>query len=79
MGDSGDWDFSDLVSPLDSLQIGATLLFFDCLQTGAEGNVKRHSAEIEKAYAKSSRRMFRRQGIGRASSTTMPAEARQSQ
>ena len=49
MGDSGDWDFGDLVLPLNSLQVGATLLIFDCLQVGAEGNVKRCSAEFEKA------------------------------
>ena len=33
MGDSWDWDFNNLMSTLDSLQVGAPLLFFHCLQT----------------------------------------------
>ena len=37
VGDSWDWDFSDLMSPLDSLQVGPPLLLFHCLQTGQIG------------------------------------------
>ena len=34
VGHSWDRDFSDLVSPLDSLQVGPPLLLLHCLQTG---------------------------------------------